>query len=189
MSESAVTKWVDRLQGITGWRGEGWECNWSDTETVLGVALPSDYKELCRRFGPGYFSDYIRVMFDRGEEGVLSWLDSCIDMLQEFPSSAYDPYEFYDRVKRRGLIQWSSSEWGSYFWLASPDVSPERWPILATSELGPAGSWYRFDISVPEFIFRVISDPEFKPFSIAGPRVKPSFWRYDPETDYGEDGH
>lgn len=180
--------WVDRLLEVTGWRESEWVCDWSEVESELGVSLPSEYKELCRRFGPGYFSDYIRVMFDRGEEGMLSWLESCIDMLQEFPSSAYDPYHLYDRVKRKGLIQWSSSEFGSYFWCASHEIDPDEWPILATRQLGSAGEWRKFDISVPEFIYRVIVDPEFEPFSIAGPSVRPEFRRFDPETDYDEDG-
>ncbi|MEU2614819.1 hypothetical protein ABZ570_25015 [Micromonospora sp. NPDC007271] len=46
--------WIDRIIDVTGWRqkpedGVGWE----QVEAGLGVALPTDFKELCRRFVPG----------------------------------------------------------------------------------------------------------------------------------------
>jgi hypothetical protein len=176
-------QWVDRLQEVTGWQEPWWECDWRSVESDLGTALPGDYKELCDRFGPGYFSDYIRVMFDRGEESLLSWWKSELALFRSRPSDIYDPYVLYGYRGRAGLIQWCSSEWGSFFWLADSEVNPNNWPVMAKLEMGPEGKWYRFDFSVSEFIYHAIADPEFKPFSVAGPKCHPAFSRYDPNND------
>lgn len=42
--------WVDRLVTVTGWSAEPGDFDWSDTEGVLGTPLPTDFKELRRRF-------------------------------------------------------------------------------------------------------------------------------------------
>ncbi|MCG5441313.1 SMI1/KNR4 family protein [Micromonospora sp. NIE79] len=52
--------WIDRIIDVTGWRkvpedGVGWE----QVEAQLGVPLPTDFKELCRRFVPGRFYAYL----------------------------------------------------------------------------------------------------------------------------------
>lgn len=176
--------WVDRLQGITGWQEDLWECDWSETEEALGVELPLDYKELCRRFGPGYFSDRIRILLDRGDEGILSgWQSDLMLCKNGGSSSLWNPYSIYGHSgQKKGLIAWSYTDWGVCHWLADADISSDSWPMLVTGELGPSGSWYRYDISASELIFRVLTDPELKPFSIAGSDVVPEFYRFDPEA-------
>lgn len=176
--------WVDRLQEITGWREEPWECDWSGTEAALGVAIPSDYKELCERFGPGYFTDSIRIIHDRGEEGMLSQWQSDLRLCRHGGlSSIWDPYHIFGCTERRGLITWSHNDWGVYHWLADADINPDEWPTLVVGELGlPDGSGYRYDMPASEVIYRVLADPEFEPFTISGSGVRPWFYRFDPDT-------
>ncbi|MEV0806933.1 hypothetical protein [Micromonospora sp. NPDC050200] len=48
--------WIDRIIDVTGWRQEPEDgVGWEQVEAELGVALPTDFKELCRRFVPGAF--------------------------------------------------------------------------------------------------------------------------------------
>lgn len=49
-------RWVERLQEAVGWREARWECDWAEAESELGTALPSDFKAMYERFGPGCFS-------------------------------------------------------------------------------------------------------------------------------------
>jgi hypothetical protein len=60
-------QWVDRLQEVTGWQRPRRECEWTATESELGTSFPVDYKEICARFGPGYFSSFFSVLRDDGE--------------------------------------------------------------------------------------------------------------------------
>ena len=47
--------WIDQIVEVTGWRGEPVEYGWDREEAELGVRLPSDFKELTRRFPAGAF--------------------------------------------------------------------------------------------------------------------------------------
>jgi hypothetical protein len=170
---------VDRLQEATGWQEPRWNCDWSETESALGALLPSDYKELCSRFGPGYFSDYIRVLFDEGEESLLAWWQREVDLYRQHASEIYAPYEPYGVSRQKGVITWCSSEWGSFFWLADAAKDSNSWPIMAKVELARSEEWQRFDIPVSEFVYRAIADPGFKPFTVAAPGFPPMFWRFE----------
>ncbi|MFC3500126.1 hypothetical protein ACFOOK_03980 [Micromonospora krabiensis] len=56
---------------------------------------------------------------------------------------------------------------GEYFWLADRSVEAERWPVVARKD--PLQPWHRFEMSTTEFVYRLIADPEFKPFTVADP--------------------
>lgn len=46
--------WIDRLIDVTGRHQEPEDgAGWEQVESTLGLVLPSDFKELCRRFAPG----------------------------------------------------------------------------------------------------------------------------------------
>lgn len=59
-------------------KGEGPEggVGWEQVEAELGVALPSDFKELCRRFVPGAFYahlDLLRPTDDHAQPLLRTW--------------------------------------------------------------------------------------------------------------------
>lgn len=55
---------IDRIIDVTGWRQEPEDrVGWEQVEAELGVALPSDFKELCRPFVPGAF--YAQTFYGR----------------------------------------------------------------------------------------------------------------------------
>ncbi|MEV4661994.1 hypothetical protein AB0J85_08575 [Micromonospora echinofusca] len=55
--------WIDRIIDVTGWCQEPEDgVGWERVEAELEVALPSDFKELCRRFVPGAFYAYLDLL-------------------------------------------------------------------------------------------------------------------------------
>lgn len=182
MSESAVTKWVDRLQEAVGWREPGWEYDWSVTESTLGVALPSDYKALCERFGPGSFSSSIWMLGDDTmEDSLLGWWNSYLDWFRDdvdMANMVFSPYGYYGSAGSRGLIQWGNSDApGCFFWLADAGEDPDTWPVVATNELVLEPDWKMPGVSTSEYVYRMVTDPESEPLSMLRPQLPPTFKR------------
>ncbi|MEV0158026.1 hypothetical protein AB0H57_30590 [Micromonospora sp. NPDC050686] len=44
-------------------------------------------------------------------------------------------------------------------------VEPDRWPVVARQAFDEP--WHQFDMSTAEFVYDVMADPEFKPFTVA----------------------
>jgi hypothetical protein len=176
-------QWVDRIQEATGWREARWECDWGPTEVALGVSLPIDYKELCERFGPGYFSSYIWVMPDRGRDSLISWWRANKARYEKNSARMarrFSPYEPYGASGQYGLIWWGTSESeGNFCWLADAAANPDTWPIVAKGEMIAAENWHQYEMPVSEFVYRVIADPEFKPYTVASPDWPPTFSRFE----------
>ncbi|MFF4879401.1 hypothetical protein [Micromonospora sp. NPDC000668] len=165
--------WTDRIVDATGWRREPPGVDWAEVESELGVTLPTDYKEICHRFGPGSFSAYLYVLPPTADQGSTSLLGTWRryrqdnregDMIEQFLA----PYGLYEPDRGPGLIRWASDQTeGEYFWLADRSVGSDRWPLIVRKD--PLEPWRRLDMSVAEFVYRVIADPEFKPFTVADP--------------------
>ncbi|MEV0716859.1 hypothetical protein [Asanoa sp. NPDC050611] len=67
-----------------------------------------------------------------------------------------------------GLVQWGwDQREGEYYWLVNRLVNPDRWPVIARSEGGQP--WDLFDMSTAEVVYRVVADPQFKPYTVANP--------------------
>jgi hypothetical protein len=85
--------------------------------------------------------------------------------------SFFDPYSVFNGS---GLIFWGvSMTEASYCWLADAATPPEQWPVVA--RVDPLEEWHRFDMATLEFIYRVIADLDFRPFSIARKVERPYF--------------
>lgn len=183
MGESAVMKWVDRLQVVTGWSGPGWECDWNSVESALGIALPIDYKELCDRFGPGEFSEYLCVAPGEGGGSVLDWWREDQAMFSENLTGAelmFDKYKPFGIEGQSGLLTWGTSQTGGFFfWLADSQEDPDEWPIIARYDMSLDQEWDRYEMSVSEFVYRVIANPGFKFYGVARTIWPPTF-RRDP---------
>lgn len=178
--------WTDRLQETTGWNGPRRECDWTALESALGTSLPTDWKELFVRFGPGSFSSYVFALQNgEGMDSVLHHWRTLRRKSQEDPgwmARYFTPFRLYDPTEGSGLIMWGRSETGGrFYWLADSSADPATWPVVARPMWGEP--WHRLGISASEFICRAIADPGFQPFTVADPRHPPSFCPDPAETD------
>ena len=176
-------QWVDRLQEAVGSQEAPWECDWTETETELGTALPSDFKAMYGRFGPGYFSLVLWLRGDRGRNSLIgSWRRFQESYLRRReagqPSDTFKPYQIYLPGQGEGVIPWGWSQTdGRFYWLADSDTDPDAWPVVCTLETG--GEWYLAAVSTSEFVYRVLADPGFEPYSVAEFVNPPTFNRPD----------
>ncbi|MFG3504513.1 hypothetical protein ACGF5F_03260 [Streptomyces sp. NPDC047821] len=169
---------MSELVSLTGWQGDRREVDWTVAERELGTPLPGDFKELCEVFGRGAFSGFLEVLpVDTAQPYSLLGRWSSLKEQWENPQvqALFDPYPVFEGS---GLILWGKSMTeASYYWLADVSQSPEEWSIVART--APLEDWHRFDaMSTSEFIYRVITDREFRPFSIARKVERPFFDSY-----------
>ncbi|MFE3647363.1 hypothetical protein [Streptomyces sp. NPDC057579] len=98
--------WMERLRQITGWTWPARrpDVDWTEVESRLGTALPSDYKRMVETFGAGAFDGYL-------------------DLDQEpWPGRRAD-----------GLLIWAGTEHEDlYCWRVDGD-EPDRWPVVVRS--------------------------------------------------------
>lgn len=170
--------WIDRIVDVTGWHHDpADDAGWEQVESELGVVLPSDFKELCRRFAPGAFYAYLDLLrpTDDHAQALLRTWGSCRQWAAGHESAhLWAPYELYEPDKGPGLIQWGSDQTeGEYYWLADHSVEPDRWPVVARWD--GTEPWHQLDMSTAEFVYRVIADPAFKPFTVADPPRRPFY--------------
>lgn len=172
--------WTKRLLDITGWEPRNVPIAWGPVERELGTQLPGDYKQLCEAFGCGEFSDFLHVL-SVDESQVFDLLTRWRVFLNDAVAFGvgdddvdpiFDPYRIYEPGKG-GLIPWGSTRSADeFYWLVETET-PGAWPILA--RVADSTNWRRFEISVPEFVLRVLTDPDFRPFSVARDIPQPSF--------------
>lgn len=167
--------WIDRLVEVTHWEPRHADMHWGETEERLGLALPEDYKRLAETFGKGLFSDFLQILsvapggaFDLS----TTWQSLSVDAPAEGEDPLYAPYRIY-QPGQIGLIPWGFSQTeGEYFWLENGKAADE-WPIVTRGR--GYQEWRQVDMSTPEFIYRVVADPQFEPFSIAALVPEPFF--------------
>ncbi|MFF1813679.1 SMI1/KNR4 family protein, partial [Streptomyces sp. NPDC058251] len=161
--------WVQRLLEFVGREPAGIPVDWEATEREIGAPLPPDYKELYEAFGGGLFSDTVTFLaYDEGQvfDLVTQWRAAlAADRDPDLGNvSAVTPYKIYE-PGGEGLVSWGSTEWGDqYFWLMDSAESG-KWPILARS--GDIDQWHTCDMSTSEFLYRVLTDTDFRPFGNA----------------------
>ncbi|TNH29932.1 hypothetical protein FHG89_10130 [Micromonospora orduensis] len=167
--------WIERIIDVTGWRQEPeGGASWGEVEAELGVALPTDFKELCRRFVPGLFYGYLDLLRSPGEHESWELLSRWAFCRSESYAQLYAPYGIYGSDTGSGLIQWGGDQVeGQYCWLADRFTEPDSWPVVAQKLAG--GPWQRFDMPTTDFIYRMIADPGFTPFTVAAPPRRPFY--------------
>ncbi|MFC7309199.1 hypothetical protein ACFQVC_33950 [Streptomyces monticola] len=160
--------WVERLISVVNWEPLHLDLPWSDIEEGLGTTLSEDYKKLSEAFGNGEFSEFLQVLsvdsvghFDLAR----TWRNHLDATPQEGPDPVFEPYEIY-RPGRRGLISWGYGE-----------NDPAEWSIVTRGARYP---WHQVDMCTSEFVYRLLTDRDFEPFSIARLFPEPDFYPIDP---------
>ncbi|MFF0416298.1 SMI1/KNR4 family protein [Kitasatospora sp. NPDC004745] len=159
--------WLANLADAVGWHGRHSEIEWDAIEGALGIGLPGSYKEYVEVFGRGEFCDFIDVYapdFSDHPQGIVEKALRLADQAAGNPwiAAFFEPYGVYPG--QGGLLQWGASEVGdSFFWRTCVD-NPSEWEIIVKEE--GEDSWLTYEMSVPEFLYRMMKDPEMGPMYI-----------------------
>jgi len=174
-----MTVWVSRLLTAVGRDSLELDVDWGSAERDLGLTVPADYKDLCGAFGVGEFSDFLNLLppDPTGTFDLVSFWRDSLDMSREwgFPKGQdptfkpFDPYE----VGAGGVLTWGTSRTRTLFSWLVPTSASSDWPILVHYEDGPDGR--RFEMPTSEFVFRVLTEPDFTLDGIAGMIPQPYF--------------
>ncbi|MGC9542531.1 SMI1/KNR4 family protein [Streptomyces sp. UG1] len=163
-------EWVSRILKTVSQENLHLEIGWDSIEYELGTPLPDDFKKLTESIGVGEFSEYLYVYTSSKKSSSFSVLGDLAGIrraLERQPSAVrvYEPYPIYT-PGGEGLIPWGGAvqEGVEFYWLAGGE-DPNKWPVLA--RLDPSEEWYRFDMTVSEFVFRMLTgDEKVSPFRI-----------------------
>lgn len=155
--------WPDAVIAVTGWDITRLrKVDWADVEARLGTPLPTDYKRLAEMFGHGAFDEYLELLVP-GARPISSDIVRSAELSGDWARASggvWEPYEAYPAPG--GLLEWGHSEQRDQFFWLTEGRDPDRWPILALSDI--PDSWVRFDGTTAEFIYRMLTDRNH-PFS------------------------
>ncbi|MBY8880314.1 SMI1/KNR4 family protein [Actinacidiphila acidipaludis] len=166
--------WVEALLDATGRRTRRSAQPWPVIESELGTELPTDYKQLCEAFGVGEFSAAVSVLcLDDTLIGDL--LTSWRGLLEDDGGGGelFPPHRIHAPGTTGGLIPWATSRAGDlYFWQVTGGPA-DAWPVVAAME--DAEDTARYEMTATGFLFRVLTDPGFRPWTVAPTVPQPSF--------------
>lgn len=104
------------------------ETDWTRTEEALGLALPPEFTEIARRYGPGTFCDEFSVWTpEKMIEENPGRLEDLRFMLEDMGEPCPHPVH----PEPGGLVAWGSdSVGGTLAWLTDPADAPHQWKTL-----------------------------------------------------------
>ncbi|MFF3878854.1 SMI1/KNR4 family protein [Streptomyces sp. NPDC001978] len=165
--------WVDSLLRATGWDARDAAQPWAEIEAELGTELPCEYKQLCQAFGVGWFSQVVTVLCS-DETRVADLLRMWRGLLEDDDPSdgPFAPYPIHVPGTTGGLIPWGTGAEEMFFWHVT-DGAVNAWPVLAKAK--DSEYWHRYEMTATEFLYRTLTDPGFRPSTVADAVPEPFF--------------
>lgn len=166
--------WVDSLLSATGRSTRNSAQPWSEIESELGAELPTDYKRLCAAFGVGEFSRAVSVLC-ADDTLILDLLTMWRRLLEDDREGVglFPPHRIHAPGTTGGLIPWATTRAGDlYFWQVTEGPA-DAWPVIASME--DAENRPRYEMTATEFLYRILTDPGFRPYSVAQYVPEPFF--------------
>ncbi|GGJ42298.1 hypothetical protein GCM10010121_061760 [Streptomyces brasiliensis] len=122
---------------------------------------------MCQAFGVGEFSQVVSVLCS-GETRVADLLRTWRLELSHDDSSdgPWAPYRIHQPGTTGGLIPWGISRTAEHFYWQVTDGPVDAWPVLAM-QVDYEDGWHRYEMTATEFLYRILTDPEFQPYSVA----------------------
>lgn len=77
----------------------------------------------------------------------------------------FAPCRIHEPGTTGGLIPWGTSRAADMFFWQVTDGAVDAWPVLARME--DAEEWNRYEMTVAEFLYRILTDPGFRPYTVA----------------------
>ncbi|MEV6843619.1 hypothetical protein [Actinoplanes sp. NPDC051411] len=160
--------WTQRIIESTGATPRPRDIDLAPIEGELGTALPADYRELCSSLGGALYNGYLSVLQPVGDvDSLLYWL-----RVVRGNAGLYRPHVPYGGPGQPGLLQWGTDQTeGEYYWLADAGADPDSWPVVARKD--GVDPWHRYEMTMSEFTFRMLTDRDFTPFTVAGWSERP----------------
>ncbi|WP_262505366.1 SMI1/KNR4 family protein [Streptomyces sp. TRM68367] len=128
----------------------------------LGTELPSDYKQLYQAFGAGEFSQVVSVLCS-DETHVTDLLSMWRALLADDDPSGgpWAPYPIHVPGTTGGLFPWGTTRAADMFFWQVTDGAGGRMAVLA--KMKDSEYWHRYEMTATEFLYRILTDPLFRP--------------------------
>ncbi|MER7738335.1 SMI1/KNR4 family protein [Streptomyces sp. NPDC096538] len=140
--------------------------DWPRLESVLGTALPADYKLLCGLYPMFELSDFLRVG-GPAPGAEVAWATEDLEIVAEWCEDADLAVPLHPYPAPGGLLPWASSNQGDFFlWTTSP-AGPQEWTVTVASR---NGAWWHYTGGAVQFLAELVSGG-LEPWAL--PTVRP----------------
>lgn len=136
------------------------------------MTLPGDFKELSRRFPAGTFDAYLDLLRAESNPHQYKLLGWHMQSLSRPSSRRFEPSGCCPPMGGPASSHggWTSARGSTTGWRIG------RWiPTSGPSWPEAHEEWHRLDMTASEVVCRVITDPEFQPFTVADPPRRPFY--------------
>jgi hypothetical protein len=135
--------------------------DWSAVENSLRFVLPSDYKELCRRYLDMQLNRFLVVVHPHptyeGGETLKTWSERIIgqadDLREEFPETA--PYPLFP--EEGGVFPWAITVGNDILWWRMVG-DPDGWPVIVQARDSQEDDWWEYPCSAAELLVKLTTD-------------------------------
>ncbi|WP_306192013.1 hypothetical protein [Streptomyces sp. MK5] len=153
---------IARIVGLE--RSRNFTVDWQVIESDIGTALPRDYKELARYFGPGGFSPFFTLLVPgvaspamELRRNLARWQK--VDVEYRGKSKEITPFPHFPHPG--GSIPWGNSKYGEGYYSRTVG-NPDEWPVLVVPAIGQ--DFYEYQGGVVDFIHHLLTDRLDIPF-------------------------
>ncbi|MFD8500403.1 SMI1/KNR4 family protein [Amycolatopsis sp. NPDC059657] len=161
MSQMSPDSLVDRIVRASQWRGASQPGrDWSTVESVLGTALPSDYKLLMSRFPSGTYRDIIWVAnpidarTDLGEFARRE-VEEVLGVIGHEEMTYLDGTSYRLFPEEGGLLPWGDDGQGGWFCWITSSADPDQWRVTYYDD--GMDEWRERDGPVSRIIWEVMT--------------------------------
>lgn len=172
----------EELAELLGWHEHAeLRLTWDEVESILGVAMPSDFKKLMARFPSGVFGERFYVYSPVQDAAAFDefrndWRED-LDWLIELRDSGQQiiPYPVYP--ERGGLIPWGTGDEHVFYWKTTAhDGDSDGWSIAYADRF--AQDWGEYSGDMTSFMRDVITGRFFDVNLFYEPSVEK--WTFTP---------
>lgn len=138
-------------------RETGTEQGWAETERILGLALPQDYKRLIAAYATGSFDDFLWVLNPFAGNRFLNLMerrDMTLDAYESAWQLAPGQRSFLAHLRAGDLLAWGITDNGDEMYWRTGGV-PDGWPTVLNESRGPLCEVH--ELPATGFLVRLLS--------------------------------